>query len=319
MPAPAEGVALAEGLAPTEATAEGLNTEAGAERPPRGEGRRERGEGRRERGERRGERTREGAPQEDADREQAMPDAATAADAVAPGVEPITRIEAEVQLVPAGEVAEDQPAAAEESEVRRERRSRDRYGRDRKERGERGERADRGERAPLEEAEPLTTGLSTPTGEVTIEIEPRRPRYSTGFVAEEEVATEGTVAPGAAPTTTAAPVAPAAPAPAPIAATASGAPAQPAAAEAGLPKVKPYQLPTQQLLQIAEGSGLQWVNSDAEKIAAAQAAIAAEPQPVRVPRERPAPVVIDEGPLVLVETKRDLRQFQLPGDSSGAL
>ena len=56
------------------------------------------------------------------------------------------------------------------------------------------------------------------------------------------------------------------------------------------------------------------MNSDATKIAAVQAAIAAEPAPIRVPRERPAPVVIDAGPLVLVETKRDLRNVQLPFD-----
>jgi len=57
---------------------------------------------------------------------------------------------------------------------------------------------------------------------------------------------------------------------------------------------------------------LQWVNSDAEKIAAAQAAIAAEPKPVHVPREPKPPVVIDEGPLILVETRKDLSQVKLP-------
>ena len=31
-----------------------------------------------------------------------------------------------------------------------------------------------------------------------------------------------------------------------------------------------------------------------------------------MPRERPAPVVMDEGPLILVETKRDLRNMTLP-------
>jgi ribonuclease E len=40
--------------------------------------------------------------------------------------------------------------------------------------------------------------------------------------------------------------------------------------------------------------------------------MAAEPKPVHVPRERPATVVSDEGPLVLVETRRDLRDLQLP-------
>ena len=80
----------------------------------------------------------------------------------------------------------------------------------------------------------------------------------------------------------------------------------------GLPKVRPFDLPVDQLIQVAEGSGLQWVNSDAQKIAAVQAAIAAEPKPVRVPRERPPAVVLDEGPLVLVETRRDLRDMKLP-------
>lgn len=80
----------------------------------------------------------------------------------------------------------------------------------------------------------------------------------------------------------------------------------------GLPKVAPYALPLQDLAQIAEACGLQWVNSDAEKIRLAQEAIAAQPAPVHLPRERPAPVVIDEGPLVLVETRRDLRTMTLP-------
>jgi ribonuclease E len=90
--------------------------------------------------------------------------------------------------------------------------------------------------------------------------------------------------------------------------------AQPEASPAPrhMPKVQRFELPVDQLKQVAEGSGLQWVNSDAEKIAAVQAAIAAEPKPVRVPRERPPIVVIDEGPLVLVETRRDLRDLKLP-------
>jgi ribonuclease E len=66
------------------------------------------------------------------------------------------------------------------------------------------------------------------------------------------------------------------------------------------------------LVRIAETSGLQWVNSDAEKIAAVQAAIAAEPKPMHIPRERPVAIAIDEGPLVLVETRRDLRDMKLP-------
>jgi len=68
----------------------------------------------------------------------------------------------------------------------------------------------------------------------------------------------------------------------------------------------------QSLVQVAQSSGLQWVNSDIGKIAEAQAAMAAEVKPAHVPRKRPAIVVSSESPLVLVETKRDLRDMKLP-------
>ena len=79
-----------------------------------------------------------------------------------------------------------------------------------------------------------------------------------------------------------------------------------------MPRVQSFTLPVGELAQIAAASGLQWVNSDADKVAAVQAAIAAEPRPAHVPRERPPVVVPDEGPLVLVETRRDLSDLQLP-------
>jgi ribonuclease E len=85
-----------------------------------------------------------------------------------------------------------------------------------------------------------------------------------------------------------------------------------ATSPARLPKVQTYELPLASLIEVAEGSGLKWVNSDPEKIAQAQAAIAAEPKPVHIPRERPPAVVIDEGPLVLVETRKDLSNLNLP-------
>lgn len=80
----------------------------------------------------------------------------------------------------------------------------------------------------------------------------------------------------------------------------------------GLPKVERFVLPMDELAQVAQSSGLNWVNSDAGKISAAQAAIAAQPQAMHVPRERATAVATDEGPLVLVETKRDLRNMTLP-------
>jgi len=167
--------------------------------------------------------------------------------------------------------AEGQPApAGNENGEPREKRSRDRYGR------ERGPRQDRGERteAPAEQpAEP---------------------------VAGEQAAV---VATPAALTAVAA-----------VAAVPAAAPVQASAVPvtAGMPKVTGYALPLQSLQDVAQSSGLQWVNSDPERIAAVQAAIAAEPKPIHVPRERPAPVVLDDRPLVLVETKRDLRNMTLP-------
>jgi ribonuclease E len=83
-------------------------------------------------------------------------------------------------------------------------------------------------------------------------------------------------------------------------------------------RVEPFVLPLADLHALAEQAGLQWVGSDAEKVAAAQAAIAAEPKPIHVPREPKPPVVVDEGPLVLVETRKDLSQLKLPFDQTPA-
>ena len=75
---------------------------------------------------------------------------------------------------------------------------------------------------------------------------------------------------------------------------------------ATMPRVQRFELPVSDMQAVAQSSGLEWVNSNPERVAAVQAAIAAEPKPVHVPRERPPVVVIDEGPLVLVETRKDL-------------
>lgn len=77
-------------------------------------------------------------------------------------------------------------------------------------------------------------------------------------------------------------------------------------------KVEAYALPMGDLNALAQQVGLEWVNSNVEKIRQVQAAIAAEPKPVHVPRERKPAVVLDEGPLVLVETRKDLNQVKLP-------
>lgn len=80
----------------------------------------------------------------------------------------------------------------------------------------------------------------------------------------------------------------------------------------GLPKVQSFELPIEAMNQVAQSSGLEWVNSNPVKVAQVQAAIAAEPKPVHVPRVI-APVVLqEEGSLVLVETRKDLRSVTLP-------
>ena len=98
--------------------------------------------------------------------------------------------------------------------------------------------------------------------------------------------------------------------------------AQPKSAEASistgataraLPKVQHFELPEAQLALLAEGSGLQWINSDPQRVAQLQEAMANEPAPIHVPRERPPAPMLDDGPLVLVETRRDLRNVKVPG------
>jgi ribonuclease E len=180
----------------------------------------------------------------------------------------------------AAEAVAGDGAPRREGDERRSR-SRDRYGRDRRERGPR-EEADAGAAAlPLETADA--------NGAAELGGLPERPERK------------------------AAPIAP-------IAAVAPIAPIvvdTPAVRTRALPKVQAYELPTDELAQIAEGSGLQWVNSNAERVAEVRAAIAAEPRPVHVPRERPPAAELDEGPLILVETRRDLGNVVLPFEQPG--
>jgi ribonuclease E len=87
----------------------------------------------------------------------------------------------------------------------------------------------------------------------------------------------------------------------------SATPIAPAAAA-----IAPYVLPLDSLAGVAESAGLTWVHSDAGKIDAVRAAMAAEPAPVRAPRTVRPVARVDDGPLVLVETKKDLSTMRLP-------
>ena len=266
----------------------------------RNEGRRDRGErgdrnGRRN--DRRGERT-EG-DNLGGERDGAFnPEAAPAPVAAAPVLDADGNMSA---VAPAGEQGEEQRQP-------RERRSRDRYGRDRRERGDGAERSE-GSNA----TEPASEGSATPAYS--------EQKQALGQQERQQAATEFVAPVVASPAAPAAPVAvtpapvriaePVAVMPKPVAASAAVA-AAPAPASGGLPKVQSYDLPLQDLAQVAQASGLQWVNSNAGKIAEVNAAMALEVKPVHVPRERTVAAVSTEAPLVLVETKRDMGTMKLP-------
>ncbi|NML85947.1 Rne/Rng family ribonuclease, partial [Polaromonas sp.] len=264
----------------------------------RGEGRsEERNDGRRERGERAGRRNdRRGDRPENG----SAPAAALQTDsfdaahpAVVAGPD-----EAGNPVVPASSTdIQVRPEGQDEGQDRqpRERRSRDRYGRDRRERGERNEQPVEGSATPVKSE---FSELKQP------QVQQERISSAIEFLAP--------TAPQSAVPAAPAPVPAASPRPAPVTTPAIA----PAPVAGVLPKIQTYDLPLQDLIQVAQGSGLQWVNSDATKIAEAKAAMAAEVKPVQVPRERPLVMVSAEAPLVLVETKRDLGTMPLPFEGS---
>jgi ribonuclease E len=285
----------------------GANGQNALQNEGRGEGRGEGREGlgeRRERGERggrgrgRGER---GERQERTDHPEGMSAATALATGGSVAAGAATAIHAETvptDQAPSQREGSERREGEEMSQgegERRERRSRDRYGRDRRERG--GARGERTERNPQE----TNQGEFFEANQALAPVE--SDRGATEFVANEQLASVAIQAPAAAPV--AAPTIP----------TATAAPALSAAAKpssAGMPRIGSFALPVADMDAIASQAGLQWVNSNAERIAAVKAQIAAEPKPIHIPRERPPAVVIDAGPLVLVETKRDLRNMTLP-------
>jgi ribonuclease E len=172
---------------------------------------------------------------------------------------------------------------AENGEVR-ERRTRDRYGRDRNTRGDRPPRnaADMGE----------TLMAMVPDAAPASEMRNDAP---TQAVTAEPVAAYAAQASEHSHATTASPARP-----------------------SGMPALQPFALPLDTLEAVAQSAGLQWVNSNPDLVASAQAAIAATVPPVRQPRERPAPVPVSAEPLVLVETRRDLAHMHLAIEESTA-
>jgi ribonuclease E len=219
----------------------------------------------------------------------------------------------------------------EQSREPRQRRSRDRYGRDRRDRAERAPREGEVQAglAP-EQGEPVQQPVAA-LDDTAAQEQPARRSYFDAVAAQPVAAPAQDTIEVQAPTTAApapvvaqaetaavaaAPVQAAEPAAAQAPAAAAEAAAEPAPATPAAPAV--YALPMAQLQSLATASGLQWINSDPEKIATVQAAIAAEPKPVHIPRERPPMIVLDEGPLILVETRKDLSHMQLPFEQAAA-
>ena len=218
------------------------------------------------------------------------------------------------------------PESAESGE--RESRRRSRGGRGR---GERGEPRTDGESAVDAGAEAVT-----PVSESTEAAPAVRP--VTSIVAAEVVETAPVAAPvasapvveavaapapvmeqpvvvEAAPAVETAPVVVEAPVPAPVPAPVAVVAPAVVSAPAVVAAAAPFVLETDALVAVAETAGLQWVNSDADKIRAAQQAMANEPKPEHVPRViKPTPPA-DNSPLVMVETRKDLSQVTLPFES----
>jgi ribonuclease E len=281
-------------------TGEELNVQAGEGRGERS--RQERGEGRRERQQDR--QPRPAAEQQTA--QQLVDETAANAGNAQPG---------------------ETVGEGEQSREPRQRRSRDRYGRDRRDRAERGDRAPRdGEvQAGLmpEQGEQAQQPVAT-VDDTAVQEQPARRSYF-DVIAAQPVATPSQDAievqapvPASVAQVEAVAVADVSVQAAEPAVVAEQAPAaaEPAPTKPAAPAV--YALPMAELQSLATASGLQWINSDPEKIAAVQAAIAAEPKPVHIPRERPPMIVLDEGPLILVETRKDLSHMQLPFEQAAA-
>jgi ribonuclease E len=189
------------------------------------------------------------------------------------------------------------PQTDENGGERRERRSRDRYGRDRRERGDRAPREEgSAEQAHAEDGQATeqnhTSHAQAPqevreVREVREAREPREPRQPRERAERSEHSDR-------------------APRHAPREEARQEAPVAQAAAPQSMPRIQAFALPVTDMQAVAHSSGLEWVNSNPDSIAAVQAAIAAEPKPVHVPRERAPLVVLDDGPLVLVETRKAL-------------
>lgn len=237
-----------------------------AARPPAGPSAKQPGAGE-ARGERRDERRRERGPRPS----QMAPGPADAQAIEVPSAPPIALPAAAAAAVTPAAPGSAQPGAAPAEEGAEERRGRRR----RRRRGRGGERAL--DSASVEAATaPVDTAVEEPRDEAVAPIAP----------------------------SVAGPAAPVPPVPASSSSpTCTSAPAPAALATPALPKPAPAPMPIDELLPMLERAGLILVQTAPEKLAQAQARLAAQPPALRVPRERPVLPPVDSGPLIQVHTR----------------
>jgi len=209
----------------------------------------------------------------------------------------------------------------------KERRGRDRYGRERRERAPReGDASSMRQEAQQGYNDAASMAEQSPSAQAP---EIRQGSYfdvpAKGLAPSEESTSIATPSQASerlerAPHDSAAPTAPSVQASAPKSENTSEGKASPVSSSASnpvqsnstMPSIASYTLPIEELVSLTQSSSLQWVQSDPQRVAQVRESIANEPVPVREPRVRPPAVVIDEGPLVLVETKKSLSQLNLP-------
>ncbi|TSE18380.1 Ribonuclease E [Tepidimonas alkaliphilus] len=228
----------------------------------------------------------------------------------------IANAEASAQLQPQpgntfAEPATASPSPSASPAVERERRPRERYGR------ERNRERQAADSVAADSQQPAASPEAVGAAAAEASAHPRRSYFERPVehadAAAEPAASQPEANAAVQPVQESVEAQGTAQAPASVQAEAAAVAASPAPVEATASTG--YVLPVESLRRMAQAAGLEWIQSDPERVAAAQAAIAAELPPAPAPRPRPIPVQVDDGPLVLVETKRDLRAMRFPFDA----
>jgi ribonuclease E len=94
--------------------------------------------------------------------------------------------------------------------------------------------------------------------------------------------------------------------------------AQVASATAAVEEPAPESLPIADLNAVVQAAGLQWVQSDPIRVEQAQRTLRQMIVPKQAPRQRKPLALADEGPLMLVETRKALPTLNIPENNGPA-